>query len=145
MSGYKNVSRKILVIAIIAVIAVFGVTGALAAYWHAESQANTEQPTPTPVPGTPKLESANLRYVDNRTDPDAPYVEVTGTVTNTGDHTANNCAVHLVATRGSDETVIDAKQPFDPLEPGETREVNVKFTYTGDALLACTATLDWTN
>jgi hypothetical protein len=140
----KNVSRKILIAVAVGVIVLFGVTGAIAAYWQAESNANI-QPTPTPTPGTPNLVSANLRCYDNRTIPDAPFLQVTGTVTNNGNAVANNCTVHVTAARATGGAVINETAHFDSLEAGASTDICFTFPYTGDPLLTTNAVLDWTN
>jgi hypothetical protein len=144
LSQKKGISNKILIIAVVAVIAVFGVTGAIAAYWQSQNTP-VVQPTPTPVPGTPNLVSSNLLCLDNRTTPNAPFVQVTGTVTNTGNAKASNCTVNLTATRGNDVVVINTSQAIQSLAAGESVEICLTFPYTGAALTTTNAVLDWTN
>jgi hypothetical protein len=135
----KNVSLKILIPVAIGVIVLFGIYGALSAYWQI-NQTNNNQPT-----GTPNLVSTNLQYTDNRSNPNAPFLHVTGIVTNDGNATANNCAVHANAIQSGNATAIDTSKPISSLGAGESEEIDVSFPYTGDALLAFSGNLEWTS
>lgn len=139
MSTKKNVSRKILAIVAVAIIAVVGVSAVLAAYLPSDEPAE-----PIEV-GEPDLVSINFQYTDDRTDPEEPFLRITGTVTNQGDGTANNCLVRVNAIRANNETAIDTTAAFDSLQAGQSIEIDMMFPYTGEALLAYNAVLEWTN
>ena len=51
-----------------------------------------------------KLISIDMQYIDNRTDISAPFLQVTGYICNVGTSTANNCVLHVSATRTDDST-----------------------------------------
>jgi hypothetical protein len=138
----KNVPLKILVPLTIAIIVLFGISAALAGYWQLNQTNNNQNNQPT---GTPNLVSTNLQYTDNRSNPDAPFLHVTGTVTNDGNATANNCAVHANAIQSGNATAIDTSKPIDSLGAGESEEIDVSFPYTGDALVAYNSNLEWTS
>ena len=138
MSKQKNFSRKFLAIAIATILATVAIAAVIAAYLP------TNEPETNDV-GTPNLVSTNLQYTDNRTDPAAPFLRVTGTVTNNGNATANNCVVHANAIQSSNGTAINATQPFKSLQAAESTSIDVMFPYTGEALLAYNAYLEWTN
>ena len=44
-----------------------------------------------------KLITVGMQFVDNRTDTNTPFLEVTGYVCNVGTSTANNCVLHVSA------------------------------------------------
>jgi hypothetical protein len=138
----KNVPLKILVPLTIAIIVLFGISAALAGYWQLNQTNNNQNNQPT---GTPNLVSTNLQYTDNRSNPDAPFLHVTGTVTNDGNATANNCAVHANAIQSGNATAIDTSKPISSLGAGESEEIDVMFPYTGDALVAFSGNLEWTS
>ncbi len=141
LSEKKPVSRKLLILVTISVIVLFGITGALAGYWQLNQTNNNQNNQPT---GTPSLIS-NFQYTDNRSNPDTPFLRVTGTVTNNGNATANNCAVHANAIQSGNATAIDTSKPFDSLGAGESEEIDIVFPYTGDALVAYNSNLEWTS
>jgi hypothetical protein len=142
LSKKKTVSRKLLIIVAIGVIALFAITGAIAGYWHLNQTNNNQN---NQITGTPNLVSTNLQLTDNRSNPAAPFLHVTGNVTNNGNATANNCTVHVNAIQSGNATAIDTSKPIDSLGAGESEEIDVTFPYTGDALIAYTPTLEWTS
>jgi hypothetical protein len=143
MSTQKNISRKVLASAAIIIIATVAIAAVIVTYYWPSPQT---QPTGgNGATGEPNLVSTNFQYTDNRTNPAAPFLRVTGTVTNNGNAKANNCFVHVNAIRSGNETVIDTTQGFKSLEPGESTQIDMMFPYTGDALVAYNAVLEWTN
>jgi hypothetical protein len=137
MSNQKDISRKIIAIEAIAIISIVAIVAVAAIYnWPAQNPETT---------GTPNLVSTNFQYTDNRTNPDAPFLHLTGTVTNNGNATANNCVVRLNAIQSGNETAINTTQSFESLAAGESTNIDLEFPYTGDALLAYNAVLEWTN
>lgn len=144
MSNQKIISRKILATAAIIIIVTVAIVAVIATYYWPAGE--TEPPTDVNgETGEPNLESTNFQYTDNRTNPDAPFLHLTGTVTNNGNATANNCVVRLNAIRSGNETAINTTQPFDALAAGESTNIDMMFPYTGDALVAYNAVLEWTN
>jgi hypothetical protein len=138
----KTVSRKLLIPVAIGLIVLFGITGAIAGYWQLNQTNNNQNNQPT---GTPNLVSNNLQFTDNRSNPDEPFLRVTGTVTNDGNATANNCAVHANAIQSGNATAIDTSKSIESLGAGESEEIDVSFPYTGDALVAYNGNLEWTS
>jgi hypothetical protein len=140
MSNQKDISRKIIAIEAIAIISIVTIIAVAAIYnWPAQNPETNE------TTGTPNLVSTNFQYTDNRTNPDAPFLHLTGTVTNNGNATANNCVVRLNAIQSGNETAINTTQSFESLAAGESTNIDLEFPYTGDALLAYNAVLEWTN
>ena len=143
MSTQKNISNKTLASAAIIIIATVAIVAVIAVYyWPAGETPPTNGNGAT---GEPNLVGTNFQYTDNRTNPDAPFLHLTGTVTNNGNATANNCVVHLNAIRSGNETAIDTKQSFESLAAGESTNIDIEFPYAGDALVAYNAVLEWTN
>jgi hypothetical protein len=139
MSEKKAVSRKLLILVAIVVIVLFGIIGAQTAYWQLNQTNNN-----TGIPNLVVVGS--FTFTDNRSDPHAPFLHVTGTVTNNGNATANNCTVHVYATQSGNATAIDTSKPIASLGAGDSEEIDVTFPYTGDALVAYTTpTLGWTS
>jgi tetrahydromethanopterin S-methyltransferase subunit F len=93
----------------------------------------------------PKL-TASLLCSDNRSDTNAPFLHVTGTIQNTGNSTANNVTMHVYASQAGNSSAIDTTVTLDPMEAGAIMAVNKAFNYTGQALEAFSEpTIDWTN
>ena len=139
----KMSKRNLTVIAGIVCIAIIaGVSLGLMTYF---SDANRNNPK-TQDTLVPKLVTSGMQYQDNRTDANAPFLHVTGTITNEGNATAKSCTLHMVAIQNANVTAIDKTVNIDPIAAGATQPIDLTFAYTGDALLAYNSpTLDWTN
>jgi hypothetical protein len=92
-----------------------------------------------------KLVSIDMKYNDNRTDPSAPFLQVTGYICNVGTNTANNCVLQVTATRSDDSTGIDSSANIESLQAGAYTKVDVQFPYHGTPLIAFTSNLEWGN
>jgi hypothetical protein len=92
---------------------------------------------------TPKLIAVGMEYKDNRTDPNAPFLQITGYVVNVGTGKANNCAIYVSATKNGNITAIDKFVPIDPVASWTYEKIDVQVTYTGDPIIAYTSNLIW--
>jgi uncharacterized membrane protein len=97
----------------------------------------------TLTPATTKLISVGMQYTDNRTDPNAPFLLVTGYVVNVGTSTATNCTIYVSAIQNGNSTAIDNSASIKTLEPGTFERIDIQFPYTGQPVVAYTANLKW--
>jgi cell division protein FtsB len=83
---------------------------------------------------------------DDRTNPNDPFLYVSGYVCNIGAETAYNVRLHVTAYRGS-ERVIDSYYNIGTIAREDSRSVEAKFDYDGSALNADSwkMTPEWTN
>ena len=96
--------------------------------------------------GIPQLVSEpNLSYTDNRTSANSPFLQITGTIKNVGNATANNCVIHVAAFQAGNVTAIDANATIPSLGAGLPENITLEFPYTGQALETFTSYLTWTN
>ena len=93
----------------------------------------------------PKLIGLGLQYIDNRTNPNAPFLLVTGYVVNVGTAKANNCSLYVNAIQNGNVTAINSCVAIDSLEPGTSETVSVQFPYTGSPLIAYCSNFQWQN
>jgi len=94
---------------------------------------------------TPKLVSIGLQYADNRSDANAPFLHITGYVVNVGSTQANNCTIHVNAVQEGNKTAIDTTATINSLDAGKFEAIDIKFPYSGQALVAYTSYLTWSN
>lgn len=92
-----------------------------------------------------KLITVGMQFVDNRTDTNAPFLEVTGYVCNVGTSTANNCVLHVSATRTDNSIGIDNSANIESPPAGNYTKVDIQFPYHGTALIAFNSNLEWGN
>ena len=92
---------------------------------------------------TPKLISVGMQYTDNRTNPNTPFLQVTGYIINVGTKTANNCTINVSAIQNGNNTAIDNSAPIKTLQPGTYEKIDVQFPYTGQPIVAYSANLNW--
>jgi hypothetical protein len=92
-----------------------------------------------------KLISIDMQYNDNRSDPSAPFLQVTGYICNVGTSTANNCALHVSAIRTDNSTGIDSSANIESLQAGAYTKVDIQFPYHGTPLIAFNSNLEWGN
>lgn len=135
----KNNTKTIVAIGIVCVLIIAGITWAAITYFP-HPKDNTTQDTYVPT-----LQS-DLQCSDNRTNPEAPFLHVTGTIYNSGNGTANNIVMSVYAIQNGNTTAIDTTANLDSIEAKQTQTVDLKFNYTGQALVSYSdPTLDWTN
>jgi hypothetical protein len=84
-------------------------------------------------------------YNDNRTDPSAPFLEVTGYICNFGTNTANNCVLQVTATQNDNSQAIDNSANIESIPAGNYVKVDVKFPYQGNPLISFSSDLEWGN
>ena len=144
MANEKKNSKKnniILVAGIIVALAV-GLAIGFGAYYlglNGNSQPGNQN---TYVPSL----KASLQASDNRSDTHSPFLQVTGTIQNTGNATANSVKMHVYATQPGNATAIDTTVTLDPIAAGATITINRDFNYTGEALeVYSEPTIDWTS
>ena len=92
---------------------------------------------------TPKLISVGMNYTDNRTDPNAPFLLVTGYVVNVGASRATNCTISVSAIQSGNSTAIENSAIINALEPGTFEKIDIQFPYTGQPIVAYYANLNW--
>jgi hypothetical protein len=92
-----------------------------------------------------KLIGVGMQYIDNRTDISSPFVEVTGYICNVGTGTANNCVLHVSATRTDDSTGIDTSSNIESIEAGAFTKIDIQFPYHGTPLTTFNSNLEWGN
>jgi hypothetical protein len=92
---------------------------------------------------TPKLISLGMNYADNRTDPNAPFLLVTGYVVNVGTSTANNCTINVSAIQNGNSTAIENSAIIKSLAPGTYERIDIQFQYNGQPIVAYTTNLKW--
>jgi hypothetical protein len=94
---------------------------------------------------TAKLITVDMQYNDNRTDISAPFLEATGYICNVGTSTANNCVLHVTATRTDGSTGLDSSSNIESLEAGAYTKIDIHFPYHGTPLSAFNSNLEWGN
>jgi hypothetical protein len=89
--------------------------------------------------GRANLEGVGMVYNDNRTDPSAPFLEVTGYICNFGTNTANNYVLHVSATHNDNSQAIDTSYNIESIPAGNYTKIDIKFPYQGNPLISFTA------
>ena len=154
----KQVSRKVAIaLAILCIITIVALNFAVVTYYTDINNKNSQIQTlndqivalQTQVAnGTlpaPKLITVGMQYVDNRTDPNSPFLQVTGYVCNVGTSTANNGDLHVTAIRTDNSTGIDSSVDIESLAAGAYTKVDVQFPYHGTSLIEFSSNLEWEN
>ncbi|HUK85331.1 MAG TPA: hypothetical protein VLU95_05685 [Candidatus Acidoferrum sp.] len=149
MSQKKTVSRNIFfVLASLAMVAIIALGASLIVYSQQSGSLkdkNNQIALLQSQLGTPKLMSIGLQYTDNRSDTNAPFLRITGYVVNVGSTKANNCTIQVNAVQNGNVTGIDTTKTITSLDAGAYEPIDIQFPYTGDALVAYTSQLAWTN
>jgi hypothetical protein len=97
----------------------------------------------TAASGAPRLISIGLQYNDDRTNPNSPFLEVTGYIVNVGGAKANNCTFHVIAIQSENRTAVDTSTTIKSLEAGTYQRITIQFPYAGEPLWAYSSSLDW--
>ena len=82
----------------------------------------------------PKLVSIHsLNYVDNRTNANGPFLQITGFVQNAGNTSAYNCTIHVYALQPGNVTAIDISEtlPFPSLNVNASDQIRMDFPLHG--------------
>jgi hypothetical protein len=91
----------------------------------------------------PNLISIGLQYTDNRTDPTAPFLHITGYVVNVGNAKAEGSTIHVFAIHAGNATAIDNSANIGSIEAGAYEKIDVQFSYSLEALTAYSSNLNW--
>jgi hypothetical protein len=91
------------------------------------------------------LEGVGMLYNDNRTDPNAPFLQVTGYICNFGTSTANNCVLQVTATQNDNSLAIDSSTNIESIQAGNYKKIDIKLPYQGTPLINYEYNLDWGN
>lgn len=149
MSQKKTVSRNIVVVlAALAMVALIGLGASLIVY---SQQSNSLKDKDNQIAslqsnsGAPKLVSIGLNYTDDRSDPNAPFLHITGFVVNVGSTKANNCTIEVNGVQNGNVTALDTTKTINSLDAGAYETIDLQLPYTGEALTFYTSNLLWTN
>ena len=149
MNEKKMTPIKPIVVALTAlcIVALIGLSASLIVYTQQSSSIqdkNNQIANLQTQLGTPKLVSVGMQYTDNRTNPDAPFLQVIGYVVNVGNAQANNCTLHVSAVQVGNVTALDKPATIPSLNAGAYETINLQLPYTGQALEAYSSYLAWT-
>jgi hypothetical protein len=155
---YKTVSRKVAIaLAVLCIITIVALNFSVITYYTEMNSKNNEIQTlnnqivnlQTQVANgtlpTAKLITVGMQYIDNRTDISAPFLEVSGYVCNVGTITANDCVLHVLATRTDGSTGIDSSANIESLQAGNYTKIDIQFPYHGTSLTTFSSNLEWGN
>ncbi|MGD0643639.1 MAG: hypothetical protein ABSA75_01890 [Candidatus Bathyarchaeia archaeon] len=151
VSNKKKASNLVTVLAALIIVALIVLSGILYVYVQQNStlqDKNNQIASLQKQLATPNLVSfgsPGLQYTDNRSDTNAPFLQITGYVINVGSAKANNCTLHVNAVQNGNVTALDTSASINSLEAGANELVDLQFPYTGQALTAYTSYLTWTN
>lgn len=135
----KSNTKLIVAIVAVGLLVTAGLAWAIITYLP---RPNTTETQDTFVPTL----QTDLQLSDDRTNPHAPFLHVTGTIQNTGNGTANNITMHVYAIQSGNATAIDTTIGLASIAAGATQTIDQIFSYTGEALVAYyEPTLEWTN
>jgi hypothetical protein len=94
----------------------------------------------------PNLSMENFQFNDNRSNPNQPFLHITGQIHNSGNGTARNVTLSMYAIQNGNLTAIDTTVNLEPTEANAYQTIDLKFSYTGQAIVAYNSpTLKWTN
>ena len=115
MGEFKRAPRSLLVIilAIIAIVALIGLSASVVIYLKQNSTVQNNDKEISNLQAqlsTPKLVGIGLQYTDNRSDPNTPFLQITGFVVNVGSTTANNCTIHVSTSQNGNATNKDTAE-----------------------------------
>lgn len=91
-----------------------------------------------------KLVTIGMEYSDNRSTPNAPFVQVSGYICNVGNSNATNAKINILAYQTGNVIATNRTATIETLEPGAWATVNLQIPYSGDPLQTYSATLKWT-
>jgi uncharacterized membrane protein len=157
MSNKTNmVSRKASVaLGILCIATLIGLNFSVITYYNAMNTKNTQIQTLNDqnyelqvqianlTAPAPKLLSLGMQYADNRTNPNATFLHVTGYIVNVGSGTANNIKLNINAIQNGNGTAINTSIPINPVEAGTYQKIDTQLPYTGDPIIAYSGNLEW--
>jgi hypothetical protein len=154
----KTVSRKVAIaLAILCIATIVALNFSVLNYYSAMNSKNNQIQTlndqvvslQTQIAnGTitgAKLVGIGMQYNDNRTDVNAPFLEVTGYICNFGTIPANNGVLRVSATQNDNSLAIDSSANIESVQAGNYIKVDFKFPYQGNALVSFSSNLEWGN
>lgn len=131
---------RVIALAIVCIAIIAGLSIGIVVFYSDQNGNKTQDHK------VPELVSVDMQFKDNRTDPNAPFLQVTGRIHNEGNATANNCTLHMYAVQNGNTTAIDETVNLNSIEAGAYKTIDLTFNYTGEAIVAYNSpTLDWTN
>jgi hypothetical protein len=156
-SGKTSDRKLVLALAAICTILIIALNISITFYYSGMNNKNTEIQqlnkqindiqalitNQTLTTAAPKLISVGMQYTDNRTDPNSPFLLVTGYVVNSGTGTANDCFIHVSAIQSGNKTAIDDSVSIKALQPGAFEKIDIQFPYSGQPVVAYSANLNW--
>lgn len=143
----KSLNKITVLVAALAIVALIALSAILYVYVQQNSTLQDKDNQIASLQNqltAPKLVSIGLQYTDNRSDANAPFLHITGYVVNVGNTKANNCTIHVNAIQNGNATAIENTATIDPLDAGAYEAIDLQFPYTGQALVAYNAFLEWT-
>jgi len=148
MSEKKTVSRNVaIVLAVLCIAALIGLNISVYTNWqqtNALQEKDTQNINSQGQIAIPKLISIDLKYTDDRSNANAPFLHITGYVVNVGNVKANNCTIHVNAIQNANATALYTTGTIVSLDAGNYTAIDVQFPYTGQALVAYSSYLEWT-
>ncbi len=152
----KTVNRKVAIaLAILCVASLVALNFSVITYYTQMTNKNNEIQTlnnqivslQTQVANgslpAPKLISIDMNFTDNRSDSNAPFLQVTGYICNVGTSTANSCVLHVTALRADNSTGIDTTKNIDSIAAGTYTKIDAQFPYSGNPLTTFNSTVEW--
>jgi hypothetical protein len=91
---------------------------------------------------TPKLITIDMQYNDNRSNTNAPFLQVTGYICNIGTSMANNPTLHVSATHTDNSTAIDSSTSIESLQASNYTKIDLKLPYSGTPLSEFTVNIE---
>ena len=143
----KRELNTVTVLLVLIIAALFVLSGVLAFYVQQNANIQNKDKQIASLESqlvTPKLVSVGLQYTDNRSDPSVPFLQITGYVVNVGTAKANDCTIYVTAIQNGNVTALDTSATIPSLNAGAYEAINLKFPYTGQALIAYSSSLAWT-
>ena len=150
----KRSLNVLTVLAALAIIALFVLSGVLAVYVEQNINSQNQSKQIASLKSqidqleqliAPKLVSVGFQYTDNRSDSNSPFLHVSGYVVNVGSAEANNCTIYVTGIESGNITVLNSSALIPSLGAGASEAIDFQFPYYGQALVAYTSYLSWTN
>jgi hypothetical protein len=136
-SNTKNIVAAVCIV-IVLVVSVVVIAHYLPLYSGDQHQAQDTY--------VPNLSMENLQFSDNRSNPNQPFLHITGQIYNSGNSTAKNVTISVYAIQNENTTAIEETINLEPIEVNAVQIIDLELPYTGQAIVAYNSpTLKWTN
>jgi hypothetical protein len=136
-SNTKNIVAAVCIV-IVLVVSVVVIAHYLPQYNDGQHQAQDTY--------VPNLSMENLQFKDNRSNPNQPFLHVTGQIYNSGNSTARNVTISVYAIQNENTTAIEETINLEPIEANAVQTIDLELPYSGQAIVAYNSpTLKWTN